>query len=167
MKAQYSLWPPIKRNRIESRIMNEESLRNRLHLADETIGILRSSNAQLDRNFNGLKSDFSVLESLMIESGQTLQRLQEMVRNQLLTILLAHSIPKFDNFISYNHFSDSWNVIQTALILLFLVVTSNSPHHFLMMFFRSLVPQRERSEFRPHSIIAKNGIKKQGNDRII
>ena len=87
--------------------MNEESLRNRLHLADETIGILRSSNAQLDRNFNGLKSDFSVLESLMIESGQTLQRLQEMVRNQLLTILLAHPLSKFGNFLSYKHFSDS------------------------------------------------------------
>ena len=59
--------------------MDDDSLRNRLQLADETIGILRSSNAQLDRNLNGLKSDFSVLESLMIESGQTLQRLQEMV----------------------------------------------------------------------------------------
>ena len=64
--------------------MDEESLRSRLHLADETIGILRSSNTQLDRNFNGLKSDFSVLESLMIESGQTLQRLQEMVRHLLV-----------------------------------------------------------------------------------
>ena len=84
MTAQYSCDPHIKRDRIEDRIMDEESLRSRLNLADETIGILRSSNTQLDRNFNGLKSDFSVLESLMIESGQTLQRLQEMVRHLLV-----------------------------------------------------------------------------------
>jgi DNA-binding response OmpR family regulator len=55
-------------------------MKNRLQLADETIAILRSSNSQLDRNLSVLQSDFSVLESLLIESGQTLQRLQEMVR---------------------------------------------------------------------------------------
>lgn len=59
--------------------MNNDSLKNRLQLADETIAILRSSNSQLDRNLSVLQSDFSVLESLLIESGQTLQRLQEMV----------------------------------------------------------------------------------------
>lgn len=60
--------------------MNSDSLKNRLQLADETISILRSSNSQLDRNLSVLQSDFSVLESLLIESGQTLQKLQEMVR---------------------------------------------------------------------------------------
>lgn len=55
-------------------------MKNRLQVADETIAILRSSNSQLDRNLAVLQSDFSVMESLLIESGQTLQRLQEMVR---------------------------------------------------------------------------------------
>jgi hypothetical protein len=59
-------------------------MKNRLQLADETIAILRSSNSQLDRNLSVLQSDFSVLESLLIESGQTLQRLQEMVRLSFL-----------------------------------------------------------------------------------
>ena len=55
-------------------------MKNRLQVADEIIAILRSSNSQLDRNLAVLQSDFSVMESLLIESGQTLQRLQEMVR---------------------------------------------------------------------------------------
>jgi hypothetical protein len=62
-------------------------MKNRLQLADETIAILRSSNSQLDRNLSVLQSDFSVLESLLIESGQTLQRLQEMVRLSFLSKL--------------------------------------------------------------------------------
>ena len=61
-------------------------MKNRLQLADETIAILRSSNSQLDRNLSVLQSDFSVLESLLIESGQTLQRLQEMVRVKAFSI---------------------------------------------------------------------------------
>ena len=60
--------------------MSAGNIKNRLQLADETIAILRSSNSQLDRNLAVLQSDFSVMESLLIESGQTLQRLQEMVR---------------------------------------------------------------------------------------
>jgi hypothetical protein len=64
--------------------MSTDYMKNRLQLADETIAILRSSNSQLDRNLSVLQSDFSVLESLLIESGQTLQRLQEMVRLSFL-----------------------------------------------------------------------------------
>ena len=60
--------------------MSAGNIKDRLQLADETIAILRSSNSQLDRNLAVLQSDFSVMESLLIESGQTLQRLQEMVR---------------------------------------------------------------------------------------
>lgn len=60
--------------------MSAGNMKNRLQVADETIAILRSSNSQLDRNLAVLQSDFSVMESLLIESGQTLQRLQEMVR---------------------------------------------------------------------------------------
>lgn len=60
--------------------MSAGNIKNRLQVADETIAILRSSNSQLDRNLAVLQSDFSVMESLLIESGQTLQRLQEMVR---------------------------------------------------------------------------------------
>ena len=59
--------------------MDIENMKNRLLLADDTIVILRSSNINLDKNLTALKADFSVLESLLIESGQTLQRLQEMV----------------------------------------------------------------------------------------
>lgn len=62
--------------------MDNDSTKNRLQLADETIAILRSSNTQLDKNLSDLKSDFSVLETLMIESGQTLQKLQEMVSSR-------------------------------------------------------------------------------------
>ena len=60
--------------------MSAGNMKNRLQVADEIIAILRSSNSQLDRNLAVLQSDFSVMESLLIESGQTLQRLQEMVR---------------------------------------------------------------------------------------
>lgn len=54
-------------------------IKDRLKLAEETVAILRSSNSQLDKHLVSVKSDFSVLETLLIESGQTLQRLQEMV----------------------------------------------------------------------------------------
>jgi hypothetical protein len=54
-------------------------IKDRLKLAEETVSILRSSNSQLDKHLVSVKSDFSVLETLLIESGQTLQRLQEMV----------------------------------------------------------------------------------------
>lgn len=57
-------------------------MKDRLKLADDTIVILKFDNTQLDRQLLALKSDFSVLESLLIESGQTLQRLQEMVRKK-------------------------------------------------------------------------------------
>jgi len=65
-------------------------IKDRLKLAEETIAILRSSNSQLDKHLVSVKSDFSVLETLLIESGQTLQRLQEMYhkekeQNSLLT----------------------------------------------------------------------------------
>ena len=124
MTAQYSCDPHIKRDRIEDRIMDEESLRNRLHLADETIGILRSSNTQLDRNFNGLKSDFSVLESLMIESGQTLQRLQEMVRH-----LLVHEFRKSNNCKLSDISRSLLNEIHNAFSFM-KTLTSNSPCDF-------------------------------------
>ena len=124
MTAQYSCDPHIKRDRIEDRIMDEESLRNRLHLADETIGILRSSNTQLDRNFNGLKSDFSVLESLMIESGQTLQRLQEMVRH-----LLVHEFRKSNNCKLSDISRSLLDEIHNAFSFM-KTLTSNSPCDF-------------------------------------
>ena len=54
-------------------------MKDQLKLAQETVAILRSSNSQLDKHLVSVKSDFSVLETLLIESGQTLQRLQEMV----------------------------------------------------------------------------------------
>ena len=123
MTAQYSCDPHIKRDRIEDRIMDEESLRNRLHLADETIGILRSSNTQLDRNFNGLKSDFSVLESLMIESGQTLQRLQEMVRHLLVQFRKSNNCKLSDISRSLlNEIHNAFSFMKT--------LTSNSPCDF-------------------------------------
>lgn len=54
-------------------------MKDRLKLSEETTAILRSSNNQLDTNLVALKSDFRVLEALLIESAQTLTRLQEMV----------------------------------------------------------------------------------------
>jgi magnesium-transporting ATPase (P-type) len=59
-------------------------IKDRLKLSEETVAILRSSNSQLDKHLVSVKSDFSVLETLLIESGQTLQRLQEMVSLLLL-----------------------------------------------------------------------------------
>lgn len=81
--------------------MSAGNIKNRLQLADETIAILRSSNSQLDRNLAVLQSDFSVMESLLIESGQTLQRLQEMVRFAWKELIECGAIRPF---IAYSHF---------------------------------------------------------------
>lgn len=80
--------------------MSAGNIKNRLQLADETIAILRSSNSQLDRNLAVLQSDFSVMESLLIESGQTLQRLQEMVRFAWKELIACRVI---EPFIAYSH----------------------------------------------------------------
>jgi hypothetical protein len=81
--------------------MSAGNIKNRLQLADETIAILRSSNSQLDRNLAVLQSDFSVMESLLIESGQTLQRLQEMVRFAWKELIECRAIR---SFIACSHF---------------------------------------------------------------
>lgn len=98
--------------------MNSDSLKNRLQLADETISILRSSNSQLDRNLSVLQSDFSVLESLLIESGQTLQKLQEMVRQTPIFSFLTETYQwKRESDISVGcvHFSFQLFIITSAV----------------------------------------------------
>ena len=84
--------------------MSAGNIKNRLQLADETIAILRSSNSQLDRNLAVLQSDFSVMESLLIESGQTLQRLQEMVRFAWKELMEYRAI---EPYIAYSHFMNA------------------------------------------------------------
>ena len=81
--------------------MSAGNIKNRLQVADETIAILRSSNSQLDRNLAVLQSDFSVMESLLIESGQTLQRLQEMVRFACKELIEGRAT---ESFLAYSHF---------------------------------------------------------------
>ena len=84
--------------------MSAGNIKNRLQLADETIAILRSSNSQLDRNLAVLQSDFSVMESLLIESGQTLQRLQEMVRFAWKELMECWAI---EPYIAYSQFMNA------------------------------------------------------------
>lgn len=92
--------------------MSAGNIKNRLQVADETIAILRSSNSQLDRNLAVLQSDFSVMESLLIESGQTLQRLQEMVRfasrkmtaHRVVDLIVADPSVRLKQFVFGNYF---------------------------------------------------------------
>ena len=58
-------------------------MEERVKFAEETIAILNAANGQLNDELTVLKSDFNVMEGLLIESGQTLQKLQEMVSRYL------------------------------------------------------------------------------------
>ena len=61
-------------------LQSPESMREQLAVAKSTISFLALESHKAEANYNTLKHEYSALESLLMESGHTLQRLQLMVR---------------------------------------------------------------------------------------
>ncbi len=62
-------------------LQSPESMREQLAVAKSTISFLALEAQKSEANYAALKNEYNALDSLLMESGHTLQRLQLMVRS--------------------------------------------------------------------------------------
>ena len=62
-------------------LQTPESMREQLAVAKSTISFLALESQKVESSYAALKDEYNTLDSLLAESGRTLQRLQIMVRS--------------------------------------------------------------------------------------